>query len=89
LRGGGDSADFFFLAMAHWQLGHRDEARKWYVKAIEWMDNYLPGDKALRRFRAEAAELLGIAEPKSVGSQPAENKTPNTDDPAPATRGQL
>ena len=24
------SYDFFFLAMAHWQLGERDEARSWY-----------------------------------------------------------
>ena len=30
LRKGGDSLDWFFLAMAHWQLGDKDEARKWY-----------------------------------------------------------
>jgi tetratricopeptide (TPR) repeat protein len=27
LRHGGDSFDWFFLAMAHWQLGNKDEAR--------------------------------------------------------------
>ena len=24
----------FFLAMAHWQLGHKDEARAWYDRAV-------------------------------------------------------
>src|SRR5439155_17525669 len=38
LRKGGDSADWFFLAMAHWQLGEKDEARNWYDQAVEWMD---------------------------------------------------
>jgi tetratricopeptide (TPR) repeat protein len=27
---GGDSRDWFFLAMAHWQLGEKDQARTWY-----------------------------------------------------------
>ena len=34
LRNGGDSFDWFFLAMAHWQLGEKDEARKWYDQAV-------------------------------------------------------
>jgi len=50
----------FFLAMAHWQLGQKDEARQWYDKAVEWMEKNQPEDEELRRFRAEAAELLGI-----------------------------
>ena len=64
LRGGGDAFDWFFLGMAHWQLDHKDEARKWYDEAIEWMDKNQPQNDELRRFRAEAAELLGITEPK-------------------------
>ena len=44
--------------MAHWQLGHKDEARQWYDKAVEWMKNN-PADDELTRFRAEADELLG------------------------------
>ena len=28
LRDGGDALDFFFLAMAHWQLGNKAEARR-------------------------------------------------------------
>jgi tetratricopeptide (TPR) repeat protein len=48
----------FFLAMAHWRLGHQDEARAWYDRAVEWTDLYLPYNEELCRFQAEAAELL-------------------------------
>jgi eukaryotic-like serine/threonine-protein kinase len=58
LRNGGDSLDWFFLAMAHWQLGEKDKAREWYDRAVQWMDKNRPTDEELRRFRAEAAELL-------------------------------
>jgi tetratricopeptide (TPR) repeat protein len=65
LRNGGDSFDWFFLAMAHWQLGKKDEARKWHDKAVAWMDKNQPGDEELVRFRAEAESLLKI-EKKAV-----------------------
>ena len=45
--------------MAHWQPGEKDEARKWFDQAVEWMEKNKPDDEELRRFRAEAAELLG------------------------------
>jgi serine/threonine protein kinase/Tfp pilus assembly protein PilF len=61
LRQGGDSFDFFFLAMAHWQLGEKDKARAWYDRAVAWMDQNAPQDGELKRFRAEAASLLGLA----------------------------
>jgi len=57
-RKGGDSFDWFLLAMAHWQLGEKDRAQTWYAKAAEWMEKNLPQDELLRRFRAEAAALL-------------------------------
>jgi WD40 repeat protein len=60
LRDGGDSFDWFFLAMAHWQLGSQAEARKWYDQASAWMEKNAPQDEELRRFRTEAEELLGI-----------------------------
>jgi tetratricopeptide (TPR) repeat protein len=63
LRHGGDAMDWFFLAMAHWQLGHKDEARKWYQQAATWMQKNQPNNAELRRFRAEAAELLGLPAP--------------------------
>jgi tetratricopeptide (TPR) repeat protein len=60
LRKGGDSVGWFFLAMAHWQLGNKDEARRSYDRAVEWMDRHKPNDEELRRFRSEAAERMGI-----------------------------
>jgi uncharacterized protein HemY len=50
LRLGGDANDWFFLAMAHWQLGHKDEARQWYDKAVEWMEKNQSKNEELRRF---------------------------------------
>jgi serine/threonine-protein kinase len=71
LRKGGDGTNYCFLAMAHWQLGEKDKARTWYDQAVAWMDQHKPQDEELRRFRAEAAELLGI--PKGVAT-PKDNK---------------
>jgi tetratricopeptide (TPR) repeat protein len=64
---GGYSADFFFLAMAHWQLGEKDKARVWYDRALAWMGKNAPQDEELKRFRAEATALLGME--KAVQSQ--------------------
>jgi tetratricopeptide (TPR) repeat protein len=64
LRQGGESYDWFFLAMAHWQLGNEDEARRWYDRAVEWADKNQPGNEELRRFRAEAAGLMKVAQKK-------------------------
>jgi tetratricopeptide (TPR) repeat protein len=60
LRTGGDSHDWFVLAMAHWRLGEKDKARQWYDRAVRWMDENQPNNEELRRFRAEAAELLEV-----------------------------
>lgn len=48
--------------MAHWQLGDKEEAREWYQKAIRRMDKNAPRDEELRRFQAEAEDLLCIKE---------------------------
>jgi tetratricopeptide (TPR) repeat protein len=58
LSGGGDSERWFFLAMAHWQLGDKKEARAWFRKARQWMAKNDPDSDELRVFRAEAAMLL-------------------------------
>ena len=58
----GDSREWFLLALAHWQLGNKDEARKWYDQAIVWMEKNQPTNEELRRFRAEAADRLGVKE---------------------------
>jgi tetratricopeptide (TPR) repeat protein len=66
LGGEGDSMDKFLLAMAHWRLGDKDQARKWYNRAVQWMENNEQRalDEELRydlvRFHEEAAQLLGI-----------------------------
>jgi eukaryotic-like serine/threonine-protein kinase len=65
LRNGGDAFDWFFLAMAHEKLGHRDEARKWYDRAMAWMDENKSKNEELGRFRAEAAALLKLASEKA------------------------
>jgi superkiller protein 3 len=64
MRKGGDGFDWFFLAMAHWQLGEKDKARDWYDRAVRWMETNQPSNDELRRFRAEAAKLLKIENKK-------------------------
>jgi tetratricopeptide (TPR) repeat protein len=59
LRRGGDATDWFFLAMAHWQLGERDQASAWYEKAVQSMDQLRGESEELRGFRAEATSFLG------------------------------
>jgi tetratricopeptide (TPR) repeat protein len=55
-----NAADGFFLAMARWELGEREEARAWFAKAVRWMEAGLAENEELKRFRAEAAGLLGM-----------------------------
>jgi serine/threonine protein kinase/WD40 repeat protein len=69
LRDGGDSYEAFFLAMAHWQMGRKDEAQRWYAKAVQWIEEHeqhglntvdeKDKELELRSIRTEAAELLG------------------------------
>jgi tetratricopeptide (TPR) repeat protein len=59
LKKGGDPFDYFFLGMAHQDLGDRAQARQWYDKAMAGMDNK---NEELRRFQAEAAQVLGLPE---------------------------
>ena len=71
LRSGGDPFDWFFLAMAHWQLKHKEEARRWYDKSVAWMDKNNSHDEELLRFRAEAQELLDIGKkPQTAKEKP-------------------
>ncbi len=70
-KGEFEAFDLFFLAMAHHQLGHCQEARVCYDQAVRWLD----AQKSLRdkyarelaRFRAEAqAVLAGSAADRPV-----------------------
>ncbi len=57
---GGDSFDWFFLAMAYEKLGDTQKARQWYERATVWMEKNQAKNEELGRFKAEAAELLGV-----------------------------
>jgi superkiller protein 3 len=64
-RKGGDAFDFFFLAMAHWRLGQKEDGLKWYKQAVAWIEKNNEAlaknpqwTEELRRFRAEAEELM-------------------------------
>ncbi len=59
----------FVLAMAHWQLGEKEKARAWFDKSAAWMARGKKDDPDLKRFRAEAAELLGVKEGPVQGSK--------------------
>jgi tetratricopeptide (TPR) repeat protein len=59
-KDGGDSFPWFLLAMDHWKLGDKGKAREWYDRAVEWMDKNQPKNEDLRRFQAEASELLEL-----------------------------
>jgi serine/threonine-protein kinase len=50
----------FFLAMAEAQLGHSDAAMREFDRALRWMQTVKPDDEVLRRFRAEAVQVLKI-----------------------------
>jgi tetratricopeptide (TPR) repeat protein/tRNA A-37 threonylcarbamoyl transferase component Bud32 len=63
LREGGDSNDWFFLAMAHGRLGEKEKARKWFEQAVRWMEKNDPKNDELAGFRAEAERVLGIEKP--------------------------
>jgi tetratricopeptide (TPR) repeat protein len=77
--GNGDAFQWFLLAMAHWQIDQKDEARSWFDKANEWMQFNQSDDDHLRRVHAEAAELLGIAQfALNSAASPSSNRRPNT-----------
>jgi tetratricopeptide (TPR) repeat protein len=80
LRRSGDASDWFVLAMCHWQLGDKQASRRWYDRAVEWMNSNDTTSKELIQFRAEAAELLGANDRQplpSSGPSP-ETTAPNT-----------
>jgi serine/threonine-protein kinase len=67
----------FFLAMAHWQLGDKVNARSWFDRAVQWMEKRQPQNEELRRFRAEAAELLNVRDELKSEKQPSPKRDGN------------
>lgn len=68
LRGnGGDSFDWFFLAMIDHRQGRKDGATEWYDKAVTWYHTHQTlNDNELYRFQIEAARELGLPEPAAA-----------------------
>jgi hypothetical protein len=48
------------LNLSEIRLGQKPEARKYYDRAVMWMAKNRPKHHELRRFRAEAEQLLGL-----------------------------
>jgi tetratricopeptide (TPR) repeat protein len=61
---GGGTRHWFILAIAHWQVGNKAAARKWYDQAVKWIEENQPRKNQVRRYRAEAAEVLRVKETK-------------------------
>jgi tetratricopeptide (TPR) repeat protein len=64
LMSGGDSHHWFLLGMAYWQLGDKVKAHKWYDQAVKWMEKNQPKAEELRRYRAEASQILELTAKK-------------------------
>jgi tetratricopeptide (TPR) repeat protein len=58
-----DKASDFFLSIALWQLGEREQARDCYDRATTWLGQHAPHDQRFKSFQREAAELLGLPVP--------------------------
>ncbi len=63
MKGGGDSFDWFFVAMAYSDLGRSDQARAWYDRAVDWRLKESPEHLELRLFHDEAAAKLSLTRP--------------------------
>ena len=68
LQNGGDASNWFLMALAHWQRGHKDEARPWFDKAVAWTKQNTPENQDLLQLWTETAELLGQPGPVAAGT---------------------
>ena len=66
LRDGGDSFDWFFLAILRHREGDTDAATFEYDRAVKWYREQRPDDLELRAFQLEAAETLGLPRPPEL-----------------------
>jgi non-specific serine/threonine protein kinase/serine/threonine-protein kinase len=63
IDGNADPTNFFFLAMAHWRRGDKDEAQSFLEQGTQVARTRLANNPEWRMPWAEAAELLGKAGP--------------------------
>jgi serine/threonine protein kinase/Flp pilus assembly protein TadD len=64
------SFNAFFFAMANWQLGNQDEAKKWYDQAMVRTDKSQVQDEELQRICAEATALLDVKDSPTSEVEP-------------------
>ncbi|HKI20441.1 MAG TPA: tetratricopeptide repeat protein, partial [Isosphaeraceae bacterium] len=72
---GASASAWFFLAMARWQSGQKDQARQSYDRAVDSMEKNHSQDYELRRFRAEASALLGVTDNPTPAGRKEETPT--------------
>jgi tetratricopeptide (TPR) repeat protein len=91
-EGEGDSNDWFFLAMIHERLGHKERAREWYDMAMKWARAVSPdNEEELYRFAVEAAETLGLPKPDRLPPPALRRPGPGplSPPPFPGRRGRM
>ncbi len=65
----------FFLAIAHWHLGHNEQAWCWYDQAVASMEKCAPRNARNCRLRAESERLIATEGPAQ--SETADRKKNN------------
>jgi serine/threonine-protein kinase len=76
LTKGGSAEAGFILALSCWQKGAKDEARKWFDKAVAWAGPKAQRDPDLRQLWRESADLLGRPGPGGPAGDRAEPASP-------------
>ena len=70
LARGLNAEDAFFLAMAHARLSRQAEAKEWYGKANQHLQDTQANNSEVRRFREEAAAVLEALDDRPLGAAP-------------------
>jgi tetratricopeptide (TPR) repeat protein len=74
---------WFYLALAHRQLGDLYRSTLYYAAAVRWVEEHAPADAELRRLRSYAAAQLGITGGAGPAARPQPDSGPPTKDGRP------
>jgi WD40 repeat protein len=87
---GGDPRAFAFLALAHYRLGHRDEAERWLEKVVAYRPqegfDFSTDDVEIRILHREAESLILGSRPPAPPIVPASPVNNATGDPGTRTK---
>jgi eukaryotic-like serine/threonine-protein kinase len=64
---GGSPWQWLYIAMAHAQLEHQDEAHSWYSRCVDWIETFQ--ETKLVELQDEAGGLLGVTTPGARSAQ--------------------